>query len=116
MSVKWYGEKFRKYVEAKCLKNMKTACRFVETQIKESISGPSPSAPGEPPGVVTGTLRRSYTHEVEKTPHGIVGRVGTNMGYALPLELGTSKMAARPHIRPGLEKSRKGAAKILSDI
>lgn len=110
----WRGEQLRKEIEAKCYKNMGAACRFLEGQIKQSVSGSSPSAPGEPPGVVTGELRRSMAHEVEKTPQGVTGRVGTNKEYAVPLEFGTSNMAARPFLRPGLEKGKKQVAKILT--
>ena len=34
---------------------------------------------------------------------GIVVLVGSNLGYAAFVELGTSKMPARPHLGPGLE-------------
>lgn len=114
MPVKWYGERLRKFVEAKGLKNMTSACLFLEKEIKGSLGGSSPSAPGEPPGIRTGTLRRSITHEVEKTSTGIVGRVGTNVKYAPHLEFGTSKMAARPFIRPKFAENEKRIAKILT--
>ena len=114
MSVKWHGDRLKKEVEAKCFKNMGTACLFLEGQIKQSVSGPSPSAPHEPPGVVTGTLRRSITYEIEVGPSGVTGKVGTNVVYSLPLEFGSSRMSARPFLRPGLEKGKKQIAKILA--
>lgn len=46
----------------------------------------------------TGTLSRSITHEVKER----TGVVGTNVEYAPHVELGTSKMAARPYLRTGL--------------
>lgn len=110
----WRGKQLKREIEAKCLKNMGTACRFLVSEIKKDLGGKSPSAPGEPPGVVTGELRRSMTYEIEKTPQGITGRVGTNKEYAVPLEFGTSRMAARPFLRPGFEKNRKPIAKILT--
>jgi len=114
MSVRWYGDKFRKEIETKCLQNMETACLFLEGQIKKDISqGQPPSKPGEPPHVLWGTLRRSITHEVEKSREGVIGRVGSNEEYALFLEVGTSKMAARPFLRPGLAKNRRQIAQIL---
>lgn len=112
--VNWHGEKLKREIQAKCLKNMSTACLFLEKEIKESLSGPSPSAPGEPPGVITGELRRSITHEIEKKPTGVIGRVGSNKEYAIHLELGTSKMAARPFLRPKLEENKKNIAKTLT--
>lgn len=61
-----------------------------------------PSSPGQPPAVDTGRLRASITHEVGRDSGGLVAKVGTNVTYAAHLELGTSKMAARPFLRPAL--------------
>ena len=80
------------------------ACLMVESDVKRSFVT-SPSPPGGPPGVDTGRLRTSITHEVEETINEIVGRVGTNLDYAIFLEYGTSRMAARPFLRPGLAKN-----------
>lgn len=110
----WRGEQLKQEIEAKCLKNMGTACRFLVSEVKKDLGGKSPSAPGEPPGVVTGTLRRSITYEVERDAKGVTGRVGTNISYSIPLEFGSSRMAARPFLRPGLEKNKKDIAKILT--
>jgi len=82
------------------------ACLIVEAYAKENMTPESPSAPGEPPAVVTGTLRASITHRVEDEDGEAVGYVGTNVHYAQPLEFGTSKMAARPFLFPALEKNR----------
>lgn len=57
-------------------------------------AGPSPSAPGNPPAVDTGNLRRSIQVK-QDTANGDV-QVGSNIDYARYLEYGTSKMAARP--------------------
>jgi len=114
MSMKWHGDRLKKEVRSKCEKNMDKACRFLESEIKKDLSGKSPSSPGEPPGVVTGELRRSMTYEIEKTSQGITGRVGTNKEYAIPLEFGTSRMAARPFVRSNFEKNKKEIAKILT--
>ena len=114
MDVKWYGDKLKKEMRAKCVKNMSDACLFLEGDIKKSLTGKSPSAPGEPPGKRTGTLGRGITHEVEKKPDSVVGRVGTNITYAIPLEFGTSKMAARPFMRPGLERNKERVARIMT--
>ena len=54
--------------------------------------------------VDTGRLRSSITHEVGGDPEGIVARVGTNVEYAPHLEYGTSRMKARPFLRPALQQ------------
>jgi hypothetical protein len=43
-------------------------------------------------------------------PGHMVAYVGTNSGYGAYVELGTSRMAARPFIAPGLEASMQNAA------
>jgi HK97 gp10 family phage protein len=59
------------------------------------------SAPGEAPAIDTGHLVNSI--QIEKT--GQAQRTITvGAGYALALELGTRRMAARPSMRPALEK------------
>jgi phage gpG-like protein len=67
------------------------------------VYGSNPSAPGEPPHKQTGRLRGSVAHEVDKT--ALSARVGTNVKYGRWLELGTSKMAARPWLRRALNES-----------
>lgn len=52
--------------------------------------------------VDTGRLRSSITHELAKDAQGIVGTVGTNVEYAAYVELGTSRMSAKPYLRPAL--------------
>jgi phage gpG-like protein len=67
------------------------------------------SRPGMPPFKQTGHLRRSITWEVD----GLVGRVGSNLDYALALELGTHDMAARPFLLPNLFKHWNTLAAIV---
>lgn len=52
--------------------------------------------------VRTGRLRNSITHAVEKSEQAVY--IGSNVGYAAPVELGTSKMRARPYLRPAATK------------
>lgn len=69
--------------------------------LKASISGASPSSPGQPPGVDTGRLRETYTFKVEeKTDTVIVLKVYSPLDYSVYLEFGTRYMAPRPHLRP----------------
>lgn len=65
------------------------------------------SAPGDPPAVDTGQLRASITHQLGTDSAGLFALVGSNLRKALWLELGTSRMAARPFLRPALPAARE---------
>lgn len=58
------------------------------------------SAPGEPPAPDTGQLRNATQADTQVRQEGsdIVGRVVANKEYALALEVGTERMAARPFL------------------
>lgn len=64
-----------------------------------SVSGKNhvPSAPGEPPNRDTGVLQDNLVNE--KTGP-VSAEVRSEGPYATELELGTSKMEARPYMRP----------------
>ena len=68
-----------------------------------SVSGAGhvPSAPGEPPNRDTGNLQANLKN-VETGP--LTAEVRSEAPYASALEFGTSKMAARPYIRPARDK------------
>ena len=76
------------------------------------------SAPGEPPAVRTGTLRRSFTHKVQglKGSRGIkvVASLETRNKYARYLQDGTKKMAPRPFIDPIIQEAKPEVEKILN--
>lgn len=73
-----------------------------------SISGKShvPSAPGEPPNRDTGVLQ---AHIETANPEPLTATVTSSAPYAAALEYGTSRMAARPYMRPARDK-------VLSEI
>lgn len=75
-------------------KTMKKACLMVEAEAK--LRSP----------VDTGHLRRSITHEVESDNEKTVGRVGTNVEYAIWVEKGTSKTPAQPFLIPSVEENQ----------
>lgn len=50
--------------------------------------------------VDTGRLRNSITHAVEETENAAY--VGTNVEYAAYVEMGTSRMRARPYLKPAV--------------
>lgn len=57
--------------------------------------------------VDTGRLRASITHRTGRDQRGIVGIIGTNVNYAVFVEMGTRYQQARSFLRAGL-RSRVG--------
>lgn len=81
----------------------------VEAQISitaGAVSGKNhtPSLPGEAPNQDTGVLGNNI-ETVQKEP--LLVEVSSNSPYAADLELGTSKMAARPYMAPARDAKRK---------
>ena len=65
------------------------------------------SAPGQPPATDTGQLVRSITMSVEGTDGEVVGVIRASAPYAAMLEFGTTNIAPRPYMQPGLESQRR---------
>lgn len=78
-----------------------------------SVSGAGhvPSAPGEPPNRDTGELQ-SKLKNVETGP--LTAEVRSEAGYASALEFGTSKVAARPYMRPARDKELEPSQRRLA--
>lgn len=74
----------------------------VEAQAKINASSPPPSQPGHGPAVRTGRLRSSITWRLGEDSLSIYADIGSAVFYAPFLEQGTSRMAARPFLRPAL--------------
>lgn len=94
----------------------------ISNQVKMNITKhyPPASRPGSAPALRTGGLRKSYRYEVVPSRAGKVAHVvvysdprtiqpvppNRQVIYASYLEFGTSRMAARPHLRPAVEQIR----------
>lgn len=76
------------------------------------LNNESPSAPGNPPGVRTGDLRRNWIILYGDNTFGIQ----SEMNYAGYLEHGTSKMAARPFVDKIQESALPRIRTILESI
>lgn len=75
------------------------------TAIEQDVKGGPHAAPYR-----TGNLRRSY-HQTRPGP--LTAEVGSDPGvanYAVYVEYGTSKMGARPHLRPAVIAATPGFA------
>ena len=127
--VVWKSRKVVKNTTINFVKNMGQAVQFMRSKVILSINrtqplkrypsgrrvGLSPSRPGEPPKRVHGDLLRSITTEVNVEGTKVIGRYGSTQGEkAKALEFGTSKMAARPFLRPPLYRFRNEIKKVLT--
>ena len=74
------------------------------------------SAPGEPPAVQLGDLRKSVKGGIEKEGKTVIGFVGSELPKASMLEMGTSKMLPRPWLRPSFEKSSDKIKEIFTKV
>lgn len=68
-----------------------------------AASTPGPSVPGAMPAIDTGALIGSLKVEMDSQTSGTLSEGGADAPYAVYLEYGTSKMAARPHMTPASE-------------
>lgn len=79
-----------------------------------SISGAGhiPSAPGQPPNADTRFLDSNI--ETSVGGPGLV-KVTSHAPYSAALEYGTSKMAARPFMRPAAERNRDEVVRLVGE-
>jgi HK97 gp10 family phage protein len=69
------------------------------------------SAPGQPPNQDTGVLAGNI-EAVQTGP--LTAEVSSNAPYSAPLEYGTSKMAARPFMRPARDRQAKAVRDLVT--
>jgi hypothetical protein len=81
-----------------------------------AVSGKNhvPSLPGEPPNNDEGTLAKGIIVEIVDD---LTARVVSTAAHGAPLELGTSKMAERPYMRPaGLKNKERGQRQMRAAV
>lgn len=83
---------------------LRAEAAFLITQGAVSGKGHVRSKPGEPPNEEFGTLRAGL-NTIQTAPLRV--EVESTARHALPLETGTSKMAARPSMGPATQRTRK---------
>ena len=71
-----------------------------ENNAKREITRAVYDTPESPSYVRTGRLRNSLTHSVAMNEKAVY--IGSNVEYAAYVELGTSRMRARPYLRPAV--------------
>lgn len=130
--IRAYQESFKLYddvvaqvlysVQGPVARDLARRALLVESAAKVNASQPhragpnTGSAPGGGPAVRTGRLRGSITWRFAQDfgtlgslvtgGSGMAVEIGTNVEYAQFVELGTSRMAARPFLRPALDAAR----------
>lgn len=81
-----------------------------QAEIVMNFNTESPSPAGEAPGVDTGTLKNS----VVAVPKGRkTWAVNIGADYGIDLEYGTRKMAARPFVRPAINRMMRNLPRDL---
>jgi hypothetical protein len=127
----WNGKEIGEMAAKRLKVNAEKVGRMIEADIVNSLSigqdavrrgdgslmGLDPSIPGQPPHLLTGHLRRSIDHRVEKHPKYIDIFVIAGASYARVLEYGgmsgKANIAARPFMRPALARNRDKAISML---
>jgi len=94
-------------------KDVLTGMAQKKRQALEVVGGVAESYAKKACPVDTGRLRNSITHQQESEN---VEVIGTNTSYAAYVELGTSKMGARPYLRPAAEGHSAEYAAIIKSI
>lgn len=115
VTFEWKGEEFKRAVVPVFTKGLQAAAdegadmaaRTIKARAASGgevgAGGGRVSKPGESPTTQVGVLRQSINASKVKA---LVSRIGTNLAYGLHLELGTSKMAHRPWLRPAVLSNR----------
>jgi HK97 gp10 family phage protein len=86
------------------------AAEYSITQGSVSGAGHVASAPGEPPNRDTGHLDTNIETLMDGPLRAIVS---SNARYSKPLEFGTSKMEARPFMRPAAQLEKGAATELV---
>lgn len=115
---RWHGDEFMRKLRAEMEKRLATGAEVVRADAVRSIRTPYPpaSTPGEPPHTRSGAsgLLGSVFCQVRATASKPSAIIGTALKYGLFLEIGTSKMAARPWLRPALTKTMERVKRIMT--
>jgi len=109
----WNGDQFEKELRRLVAEHLEAAAAILQAEIVRSLRVSArigknlwqASRPGEPPRARTGLLMKSIFYSVDQG--SMTAIVGTSLKYGLYLELGTSRMAARPFIRPAIDRVRQ---------
>ena len=110
----WHAAKVKAEISGRLLNGMDRACAFAAEQARARA-----------PKGATGVLQEEIDYEVSGERDAVVGRIGVKAGglaanqgkafYGYFLELGTSKMAARPFLRPAVFENGDAIVRFLTE-
>lgn len=104
-SLRWNEAEYEHLLRIDVMNDLIKRAIRVQEFAKSGWNAP-PGPPGGKPGVRTGRLRASITWRPGLDDVSPYVDIGSDVIYAPYVELGTSRMAARPYLRPALEAAR----------
>lgn len=105
---------FKRALEEQVMKGLEAIGLQGEGNAKKEITQKVYNTPESKSGYVrTGNLRNSISHAVSKSEQAAF--IGTNVEYAPFVEMGTSKMKARPFIKPAATEYSEEYKAIMLD-
>jgi len=102
---RWNEAEYERLIRIPIVADLVKRAIRVQTAAKTGWSAP-PSQPGGKPAVRTNLLRGSIAWRIGTDAISPYVDVGSAVKYAIFVELGTKRMAARPYLRPALEAAR----------
>jgi hypothetical protein len=108
-----YEAALRQAIGVKLASNLGDAAALLRAEIQAAvgIQGPPRSSPGQPPHRDSGELQASFFDELDAD--ALVARVGSDSDHVLAMELGSGRVAARPHIVSTLIEQSDALARII---
>lgn len=109
-----YVKSVSKEIDRAASENVRLACQTVKKDLDDVLNSRQKSAPGSPPGKLSGKLKKGNKYQIKNVLWGFEGEIGNTDFKALWMEFGTSKMAARPFFATTLERNQERIKEILS--
>jgi len=103
----WHAAEYQLMLKSDIMKDLIRRGILVQRLAVSAMGKVAPPAPpGHAPATRSGTLRRSIAWKPGIDALSPYVDVGSNVLYAPYVEMGTSRMEARPFLRPALEGAR----------
>ena len=109
--LKWRGKEAAAKIARAIPRGLEAACVVVEAQVKINLYNVVYSTPEPANYKRTGNLGNAWAHQV----FGKHAQVGTPVEYAVYIEYGTSRMAARPVLRPAVDEHQPEILKAFAN-